>query len=123
MMLEDGDLDNAQELALHTAASNGLHLPDQETPPSPNKQMYNHPLMPVTVEPKEAVVAFEDQFDDSSYRLLEPIDPTVNYSFEAMEVDPWTIELTADKWWFDEQGRIAHDERMLNTYPIQEGEI
>ena len=36
LMLEDGDLDNAQELAYQTAQSHGLNFPDPETLPPLN---------------------------------------------------------------------------------------
>jgi hypothetical protein len=71
------------------------------------------------VEPETAVAAFEEQFADSSYRLLQPIDPTVNYSFEVMAADPWTLELTADKWWLENDGRVGHEGQTLKTYSLE----
>ena len=57
-------------------------------------------------EPDAAVEQLPRQFADSAFQLLEPIHPTVNYSFEALAVDPCTLELTADKWWHDEQRAV-----------------
>ncbi len=54
-----------------------------------------------------------------NYRLLEPVDPAVNYSFEVVAADPWTLELSADKWWIDEDGRIGNQAQTLKTYSLE----
>jgi len=72
-----------------------------------------------SVEPDTAVATFEEQFVDSAYRLLQPVDPTVNYSFEVMPADPWTLELTADKWWLEANGRVGHEGQTLKTYSLE----
>jgi len=77
------------------------------------------PLTPVTVEPETQVDQFREQFADSAYRLLEPVDPTVNYSFEVMAADPWTMELTADKWWLEKDGQVGHEGQTLKTYSLE----
>lgn len=77
------------------------------------------PLTPVTVEPETQVDQFQEQFADSAYRLLEPVDPTVNYSFEVMAADPWTMELTADKWWLEKDGQVGHEGQTLKTYSLE----
>ena len=77
------------------------------------------PLVPVTVEPEAQVERFREQFADSAYHLLEPVDPTVNYSFEVIPADPWTLELTADKWWLDTDGRVGHEGQTLQTYSLE----
>jgi len=77
------------------------------------------PLTPVTVEPETQVDQFREQFADSAYRLLEPVDPTVNYSFEVMAADPWTMELTADKWWLENDGQVGHEGQTLKTYSLE----
>ena len=69
--------------------------------------------------PKTQVDQFREQFADSAYRLLEPVDPTVNYSFEVMPADPWTLELTADKWWLENDGRVGHEGQTLKTYSLE----
>jgi hypothetical protein len=71
------------------------------------------------VEPETAVAAFEEHFEDSAYHLLQPIDPTVNYSFEVMPADPWTLELTADKWWLEDDGQVGHEGQTLKTYSLE----
>ncbi len=71
------------------------------------------------VGPETAVAAFEEHFADSAYRLLQPVDPTVNYSFEVMPADPWTLELTADKWWLEANGRVGHEGQTLKTYSLE----
>jgi hypothetical protein len=65
---------------------------------------------------------FRERFADSHYHLLEPVDPTVNYSFEVVAVDPWTLELAADKWWLAEDGRIGSQAQTLKTYPLESHE-
>ncbi len=77
------------------------------------------PLLPVTVELEAQVDRFRDQFVDSAYHLLEPVDPTVNYSFEVMPADPWTLELTADKWWLENDGSVGHEGQTLQTYSLE----
>lgn len=77
------------------------------------------PLTPVAVAPEAAVEAFREQFADSEYRLLEPVDPTVNYSLEVMAADPWTLELTADKWWLEGDGSVGHEGQTLKTYSLE----
>ncbi|MBK8030390.1 MAG: hypothetical protein IPK17_12985 [Chloroflexi bacterium] len=71
------------------------------------------------VEPDAAVATFEERFEDSAYHLLQPVDPTVNYSFEVMPADPWTLELTADKWWLEANGHVGHEGQTLKTYSLE----
>jgi hypothetical protein len=47
----------------------------------------------------------------------------VNYSFEAMPADPSTLELRADKWWFDENGRVENSALTLNTHDLEADEV
>jgi len=77
------------------------------------------PLTRVTIAPEAQVDRFQEQFADSAYRLLEPVDPTVNYSFEVMAADPWTMELTADKWWLENDGQVGHEGQTLKTYSLE----
>jgi len=77
------------------------------------------PLTPVTVAPETPAEQFRDHFADSAYRLLEPVDPTVNYSFEVIAADPWTMELTADKWWLEANGQVGHEGQTLKTYSLE----
>jgi hypothetical protein len=77
------------------------------------------PLMSDDIVPDAALATFEKQFEQSAYRLLEPIDPTVNYSFEVMAADPWTMELTADKWWLEANGQVGHAGQTLKTYSME----
>ena len=74
-------------------------------------------LSPSRPKPKSS--QFREQFADSAYRLLEPVDPTVNYSFEVMAADPWTMELTADKWWLETDGQVGHEGQTLKTYSLE----
>ncbi len=62
---------------------------------------------------------FREAFASSSFHLLEPVDPCVNYSFEVSAADPWTLELTADKWWLGENGRVGHESQTLKTYSLE----
>lgn len=74
-------------------------------------------------DPNSAVERFRAQFADSAFRLLEPIHPIVNYSFETLAVDPYTLELSADKWWHDEQGQLMYAVQPLNTYSLESYEF
>ncbi len=69
--------------------------------------------------PEARAEQFRKQFADSNYHLLEPVDPTVNYSFEVVAVDPWTLELAADKWWLEEDRHIGNQTQTLKTYPME----
>lgn len=62
---------------------------------------------------------FREQFADSPYHLLEPVDPTVNYSLEVVAADPWTLELSAGKWWIGDDGRIDNQAQTLKTYSME----
>jgi len=55
------------------------------------------PLTPVTVTPEESV----------------------RYSFELETVDPWTLELSAQKQWATEDGEIGQDGQTLKTYSLE----
>ena len=132
-LLMDGTLDTAQELAYQTAQAYGLPFPEPEalvalpaeradpqsltdTPPD---SITLDPERELALEPDEAVAVFDTHFADSAYHLLQPIDPTVNYSFEVMPADPWTLELTADKWWLEADGQMGHAGQTLKTYSLE----
>lgn len=66
---------------------------------------------------------FRDHLTDSKQRVLEPIDPTVNYSFEVVDVDPWTLELNANKWWLSDDGQVKQASRSLQIYELPPHEI
>ncbi|GIK27924.1 MAG: hypothetical protein BroJett007_10620 [Chloroflexota bacterium] len=69
--------------------------------------------------PEAHAEQFREKLANSQYRLLEPVDPTVNYSFEVVAADPWTLELAADKWWIGEDGRIGNQAQTLQTYSLE----
>lgn len=69
--------------------------------------------------PEARAEQFRERFADSHYHLLEPVDPTVNYSFEVVAADPWTLELAADKWWIEADGRIGNELQPLKTYSME----
>lgn len=69
------------------------------------------------------IALFREAFTDSEFHLLEPVHPEVNYSFEAMPADPYTLELRADKWWLGENGRVGNSSLTLNAYLLEEGEV
>jgi hypothetical protein len=58
---------------------------------------------------------FREAFAGTDFHLLEPLHPDVNYSFEVMPADPYTLELRADKWWLGENGRMEQDEVQRET--------
>ena len=69
--------------------------------------------------PEARAEQFRERFADSHYHLLEPVDPTVNYSLEVVAADPWTLELAADKWWIEADGRIGNELQPLKTYSLE----
>jgi hypothetical protein len=76
-----------------------------------------------TSEGDSPVSQFRQAFAGSDFHLLEPLYPAVNYSFEVMPADPWTLELRADKWWLGENGRVENDTLTLNTYDLENDEV
>ena len=105
LMLEEGDLANAQWLAHGTA------------------QLYELPFPEPTELGRLNSPGVAEARDHFAYSLLKPLDPTVNYSFEVMAADPWTLELSADKWWFDADHRVGHDRLVLATYSMEQSEF
>lgn len=86
----------------------------------------NEPLAAVEAETQTddpRVAQFRDAFAETAFHLLEPLDPVVNYSFEALPADPYTLELRADKWWFGENGRVENSTLTLNTYDLEQDEV
>ncbi len=69
------------------------------------------------------VVAFQEAFADTDFHLLEPVNPDVNYSFEVMLADAYTLELRADKWWFGPDGEVEGTGLTLNTYALEDNEV
>ncbi|MBN8638506.1 MAG: hypothetical protein J0M07_24550 [Anaerolineae bacterium] len=131
-LLMDGTLDTAQELAYHTAQAYGLAFPEPEALPALQAEradpcnVSDTPPGLITLDPERepalepaAVAGFEAHFADSAYHLLQPIDPVVNYSFEVLPADPWTLELTADKWWLEADGQMGHAGQTLKTYSLE----
>jgi len=62
------------------------------------------------------VVVFRQEFAGTEFHLLEPLHPQVNYSFEVMPADPYTLELRADKWWLNQDGKIQGSSLTLDTH-------
>lgn len=69
------------------------------------------------------VTQFREAFAGTDFHLLEPLHPEVNYSFEVLPADPYTLELRADKWWLGEDGRVENSSLTLNTYSLEDGEV
>lgn len=69
------------------------------------------------------VTQFREAFAGTDFHLLEPLHPDVNYSFEVMPADPYTLELRADKWWPGEGGRVENSTLTLNAYPLEADEV
>lgn len=66
---------------------------------------------------------FREAFTGTDFHLLEPLHPDVNYSFEIMSADPYTLELRAAKWWLGEDGRVENSTLTLNTYELEQDEV
>src|SRR5258708_30134554 len=66
---------------------------------------------------------FREAFARTDFHLLEPLHPEVNYSFQVMSADPYTLELRADKWWLGEGGRVENSTLTLNAYPLEADEV
>jgi hypothetical protein len=128
-LLMDGTLDTAQALAYHTAQASGLTFPEPEALPALQadraepQSLTGTPPDSISLDPEREpatdVTMFETHFADSAYHLLQPVDPTVNYSFAVLPADPWTLELTADKWWLEADGQMGHAGQTLKTYSLE----
>ena len=86
----------------------------------------NEPITEVETDAQRddtGVAQFREAFAHTDFQLLEPLHPEVNYSFEVMPADPYTLELRADKWWLGEGGRVENSTLTLNTYELEENEV
>jgi hypothetical protein len=119
-LLETDGLDKAMELAESIAIASGQLQPGDDG----IKLFHEGPPDPFTSEqPLDPVRQFQDAFADGQTRLLEPVDPVVNYSFDVVEPDPYTIELRANKWWIGEDGALRHDGLTVNSYSLESFEF
>lgn len=67
---------------------------------------------------------FEATFDTDENRLLEPLDPTVNYAVVVQASDPWTLEMSVEKVWKGEAGYMGFESQTIQTYdPDDEREL
>jgi hypothetical protein len=87
----------------------------------PNEPLVEGAAETHTDDPR--VAQFREAFAGTAFRLMEPLDPVVNYSFEALPADPYTLELRADKWWLGENGRVENSTQTLNTYDLEQDEV
>src|SRR5258708_4016249 len=86
----------------------------------------NEPITEVETDAQRddpGVTQFREAFAHTDFHLLEPLHPDVNYSFEVLPADPYTLELRADKWWLGEGGRVENSTLTLNAYSLEEGEV
>lgn len=74
---------------------------------------------PDALTPEGRAEQFRNKLANSQHRLLEPVDPAVNYSFEVLAADPWTLELSANKWWIDQDGQIGNQAQTLKAYSME----
>ncbi len=66
--------------------------------------------------PLEGAAWFEATFAGSETSLLQPLDDTVNYAVVMQYANPYTVELTAEKYWRGENGYLGLESVTLNTY-------
>lgn len=67
----------------------------------------------------EGTAWFEATFDD--WKLLEPLDDTVNYAVSVEQFDPWTLELSVEKVWRREDNFIGLESLTIQAYDIEDG--
>ena len=119
-LLETDGLGSAMALAERIAVTSGHLQPDR----GDTHLFRDGPVDQFTSEqPQDPVRQFEVTFADGKTRLLEPVDPAVNYSFDVFEPDPHTMELRANKWWFGEDGAVRHDGLTVNSYSLESFEF
>src|SRR5258707_9291215 len=86
----------------------------------------NEPITEVETDAQRdapGITQFRDAFAGTDFHLLEPLHLEVNYSFEVMPADPYTLELRADKWWLGENGRVENNTLTLNAYDLEQDEV
>lgn len=118
-LAETDGLEQAMSLAANIATMSGYLQPERET------HLFSEgpPDRFTADQAKDPVQEFQDAFADGNSRLLEPVDPAVNYSFDITEPDPWTMELRANKWWFGQDGVLHNDGLALNSYSLDSFEF
>ncbi|MBW7880980.1 MAG: hypothetical protein H3C32_16925 [Anaerolineae bacterium] len=65
----------------------------------------------------------QDIFPSTGTRLLEPIDPVVNYSFDLVSADPSMLDLIANKWWIGEDGALRNSGLIVRSYSLESFEF
>ncbi len=118
-MLRTDGLQETMRLAEDIARGNGQLQTDNERlfadgPPD---------AYTVDAEQPDTVQRFRDAFADILTRPLEPVDPGVNYSFDLVDADPWTLELTANKWWLNTDGGLRWNQVPVQAYSMEYPEM
>jgi len=76
-----------------------------------------------TLERERAEAIFIRDYGDMDTEPLTPVtitpEESVRYSFELETVDPWTLELSAQKHWVTEDGEIRQDGQTLKSYSLE----
>ena len=68
----------------------------------------------------EGAAWFEATFEGTA-ELLRPIHDTVNYGVVVQAVDPWTIELSVEKYWREPNGYLGLQSITLEDYDSDDG--
>ncbi|MBK8138417.1 MAG: hypothetical protein IPK52_21830, partial [Chloroflexi bacterium] len=118
-MLRTDGLQETLRLAEDIARGNGQIQTDDE------RLFADGPPDPYTVDADrpDPVQRFRDAFADILTRPLEPVDPVVNYSFDLVDADPWTLELTASKWWPHPDGGLRSNQVPVQSYSMEYPEL
>ncbi|HRL14612.1 MAG TPA: hypothetical protein PKX07_22200, partial [Aggregatilineales bacterium] len=61
---------------------------------------------------------FEATFAHSETELLEPLDDTVNYALQLQSYQPYSVDLTVDKYWREPDGALGWESVHMETYEV-----
>ncbi|MBZ0298375.1 MAG: hypothetical protein K8J31_01485, partial [Anaerolineae bacterium] len=117
--IRQAELAQETEIALHDDFDTEAF--DVETPIPDYPALYRE-LAEAAAQEREANASlegaawFEATFAKSDPQLLQPIGDTVNYAVVVQEADPWTLELTVEKYWKEPGGYLGMQSVTLDTW-------
>ncbi len=115
---ETEGLQAAMDLAKHIAEASSQMDADREL------LFSTGPVDLFTGDPQaDPTQRFHDAMAGTDTRLLEPIDPVVNYSFDLVNADPYTLDLIANKWWIGQDGTLQNSGLTVESFSLESFEF
>ncbi|KXK53792.1 MAG: hypothetical protein H3C32_16685 [Anaerolineae bacterium] len=118
VLAETEGLQVAMDLAKHIAEASGQIDADRAF------LFSTGPIDRFTGDPQvDPTQRFHDAMAGTDTRLLEPIDPAVNYSFDLVSTDPYTLDLVANKWWIGQDGVLQNSGLIIESFSLESYEF